>query len=140
MVKDEKIGTWVIRLHMFDSQVTVVEPTAFTVIGRSCLEGYWFDSHCPPGIFLRFNYRPIMFGTVGSLVSSGVFGPSTWVQFSFETLDINRVMTLSKLCPYTCALASQAIHPFESVNWYRQFFGIIVPYAVLGVVKYVADC
>ena len=35
----------------------------------------------------------------------------------------NRVMTLSKLCTYTCALANQVIHPLGVVNWYRQFVG-----------------
>ena len=39
-------------------------------IGRSCSECCGFDSHCPPGSFLRFNSRPIMYGAVDSLVLS----------------------------------------------------------------------
>ena len=37
-----------------------VEALVFIVIGRSCSEGYGFDSHCRAGSFLRFNSRPIM--------------------------------------------------------------------------------
>ena len=38
----------------------LVEALVFIVIGRSCSEGCWFDSHSRPGSFLRFNSRPIM--------------------------------------------------------------------------------
>ena len=45
------------------------------------------NSHCRPGSFLRFNSWPIMYDMVGSLVSSGVLGPSTWVNFPLEPFD-----------------------------------------------------
>ena len=89
-----------------------VEAPAFIVIGRSCLEGCEFDSHCRPYSQLRFNARPVMYGTVGSLASSEILVPSTWTQFPFRAIGFNRVMTLGKLCTYTFALANQAIHPF----------------------------
>ena len=91
--------------------VVSVEALDFIVIGRSCSEGCGFESHCRPGSFLRFNYRPIMYGAVGSLVSSGVLGLSTWVKIPVRASGFDRVMTLSKSCTYTCALANQAIHP-----------------------------
>ena len=57
--------------RMLQAVVAVsVEALVFIVIGRSCSEGCGFDSHCRPGSFLRFNYRPIMYGAVGSLVLS----------------------------------------------------------------------
>ena len=65
-----------------------VEVPAFVVIGRSCLEGCWFDLHCRPGSFLRFNYRPVMYGTVGSLTSNEILGPSIWAQVQLEPLDL----------------------------------------------------
>ena len=86
-----------------------IEALVFIVIGHSCSEGCEFDFHCRPGSFLRFNSRPIMYGTVGSLALSGVLVPSTWVKFP---LKFDRLMTLSKLCMYTCALANQAINLF----------------------------
>ena len=58
------------------------------VIGSSCLEGCGFDCHCRPDSFLRFNSPPVMYGTVGSLASYGVLGPSIWVQFPLEPLDL----------------------------------------------------
>ena len=77
----------------------------FIVIDRSWSEGCGFDSHCRLGSFLIFYSQPIMFGAFDSLVSSGVFGASTWVNFLLELLDF-----FSKLCTYTRALANQAIH------------------------------
>ena len=68
--------------------VVSVEALVFIVIGRSCSEGCGFDSHYRPGSFLRFNYRPIMYGAVGSLVSSRVLSPSTWVKFPLEHLNL----------------------------------------------------
>ena len=50
-----------------------VEAQVFMVIGCSCSKSCGFDSHCLPGSFQRFNFRPIMYVAVGSLVSSGVF-------------------------------------------------------------------
>ena len=72
----------------------------------------WVRFPCRPGSFLRFNSRPVIYGTIGSLASNGVVGPSIWLQFTLEPLDLNHVMTLSKLCTYTYALANQALHPF----------------------------
>ena len=60
-----------------------VEAPAVIAICRSCLEGC--GCH---GSFLRFNSRPLMYGAVGSLASSGVFGPTTWVKFPLEPLDL----------------------------------------------------
>ena len=43
-----------------------------------------------------------------------------------QAVGFNRVMTPSKLCTYTCALANQAIHPFavdKLIPDYRQFVG-----------------
>ena len=60
----------------------------FIVIGRSCSEICGFDSPCRPDSFLRFNSRPIMYGAVGSLVSNGVLGPSTWIKFPLEPFDL----------------------------------------------------
>ena len=69
--------------------VTVsVEAPTFIAIGRSCLDGCGFDSHCRPGSFLRFNSRPVMYGADGSLASSVVLGPSIWVQFPLEPLNL----------------------------------------------------
>ena len=42
----------------------------------------------PTGLFLSFNSGPVMLGAVGSLASSGVLGPSTWVHFPLEPLAI----------------------------------------------------
>ena len=53
-----------------------------------------------------------MNGAVGSLALSGVLSPSTWVKFPLKTFGFDRVMIMSKLYTYTCALANQAIHPF----------------------------
>ena len=82
------------------------------IIGRSCLEGCGFDSHCRPGSFLRFNSRPIMYGAVGSLASCGGLGPVDLSSVSARAVGFNCIMTLSKICTYTCAPANQAIHPF----------------------------
>ena len=40
------------------------------------------------GSFMRFNSRSIMYVAVGSLVSSGVMGPSTWDKFALKPLDL----------------------------------------------------
>ena len=40
----------------------------------------------------------------------------------------NRVMTLSKLCTYTCTLANQAIHPFGVGKLVPAICGVIVLY------------
>ena len=103
------------------TQVTVaisVEAPAFIVIGRSCLEGCGFNSHCRPGSFLRLNSRSVMYNAVGSLASSWILGLSN-CSIPARSAGLNHVMTLSKLCSYTCALANQAIHPF--------MFGKFVP-------------
>ena len=42
-------------------------------------ERLWVRLPLPTGQFLRFNSRPIMYGTVGTLLSSGVLGTSTWL-------------------------------------------------------------
>ena len=69
--------------------VTVsVEALAFIVIGRSCLEGCLFDSHCRPGSFLRFNYRPVMYRASSLMASSVILGPSIWVKFPLEPLNL----------------------------------------------------
>ena len=47
-----------------------VEALVFIVIGRESSEGCGFDSHFQPGSFLKFNYRPIVYGMVGSLILS----------------------------------------------------------------------
>ena len=47
-----------------------VEALVVIVIGSNCSEGCGFDSHCLPGSLLRFNYWPIMYGAIGSLVLS----------------------------------------------------------------------
>ena len=65
-----------------------VEALVFIVIGRRFSEGCGFDFHCRPGSFLRFNSRPIVHGGVGSFLSSGVLGRSTWVIFPLEPLDL----------------------------------------------------
>ena len=65
-----------------------VDAHVFIVIGRSCSEGCGFDSHCRPASFLSFNSRPIMYGAVDSLVSTGVLGHSTWVKFQLKPLDL----------------------------------------------------
>ena len=65
-----------------------VDAPAFIAIGRSCLEGCGFDSHCRPGSFQRTNSRPVIHGAIGSLASSGILGPLTWVQFQLEPLDL----------------------------------------------------
>ena len=44
--------------------------------------------HLPLPHHLRFNSRTEMYLTDGSLASRGVFGPSVWVQFTLEPLDI----------------------------------------------------
>ena len=52
----------------------------------------------------------------------------------------NRVITLNKLWRYTCVLANQAIHPFGFGKLVSVICSwVIVLYAVLGVVKQVAD-
>ena len=40
----------------------------------------------PTGQFSEIYFRPIMYDAFGSLVSSGVLGPSTWVKFQLEPL------------------------------------------------------
>ena len=65
-----------------------VEGLVVIVVCRRCSEVCGFDSHCRSGSFLRFNSRPVMYGAVDSLVSSGVLGPSTWVKFPLEPLDL----------------------------------------------------
>ena len=80
-----------IPICRYNKEVTAavsVDTPAFIAIGRSCLEGCGFDSHCRSGSFLRFNYRPVIHGAVGSLASSGILGPSTWVHFPLEPLDL----------------------------------------------------
>ena len=47
-----------------------VEALVVIIIDRSCSECCGYDFHCRPGSFLRFNSRPIMYRTVGSLVLS----------------------------------------------------------------------
>ena len=68
------LAAFLISLFPFASIYAVVavsvEALDFIVIGCSCLEGYRFDSHYRPESFLRFNYEPIIFGAVGSLVLS----------------------------------------------------------------------
>ena len=97
-----------------------VEAPAFIAIGRSFLKGCGFDSHCRPGSFLRNNSRPVMYGAVGSLASSGVLGPFDLGSIPTRAFGFNRVMTLSKLRMYTCALANKLSIPSGSVNCYRQ--------------------
>ena len=53
-----------------------------------------------------------MYGAVGSLTSSGHLGLVDLGSVPARAAGFNRVMTLSKLYTYTCALANQAIHPF----------------------------
>ena len=65
-----------------------LEALVFIVIGRSYSEGCGFDSHCRPGVFFIFTSWPIMYGAVGAVVSSGVLGPSTWVKFPLEPLNL----------------------------------------------------
>ena len=52
-----------------------------------------------------------MWGTVGSLTSSDILGPSTWVQFPLDPLDLF-VQLLSASYVYTFVLANQTIHRF----------------------------
>ena len=73
-----------VKVMIYKTVDLSVEAPAFIVIDRSCLEDCGFDSHCRSGSFLRFNSRPVMYGAVVSLASSGVLGPST----SLEPLDL----------------------------------------------------
>ena len=65
-----------------------VEVPSFIVIGRSSLEGCGFDSSLPTGQFSRFNTRPVMYDTVGSLASSEILDASTWAQFPLAPLNL----------------------------------------------------
>ena len=98
-----------------------VEASAFIAIDRNSREGFEFDSHCRPGSFLRFNSWPVIYDAVGSLASCEVFGSVDLGSIPARAIGFNRVITLSKLCTYTCALDNQAIHPSGSVN--LQFIG-----------------
>ena len=74
-------------IHIKAVVAVSVETLVFIVIGRSCSEGCGFDSHCRPGSFLRFNFRPIMYGAVGSLGIESVFDTTTSVHFLLVPLD-----------------------------------------------------
>ena len=83
------------------------------VIGRSCLEDGGFDSHCRTGSFLIFNSRAYN-------VRRGWFVGIEWGLVPVDlgsiparATSLNRVLTLSKLFTYTCALAYQAMHLLE---------------------------
>ena len=63
--------SWEVFTLLIQAVVAVsVEALVFILIGHSCSEGCGFDSHCRPDSFLRFHYRPIMYGEVDSLVFS----------------------------------------------------------------------
>ena len=63
-------------------------------------------------------------------------GPVDLGSIPARAIGFNRVMTLSKLYTYTCALANQAIHPFGVGKLVQaKLLGVIVLFAVLGVVK-----
>ena len=64
-----------------------------------------------------------MYGAVGSLASSEVFGPVDLESGSARAAGFNRVMILSKLCMYTSALANQGIHPFVFGKLVQAIFG-----------------
>ena len=74
-----------------------------------------------------------MYGAVGSLASSGTLGPSIWVQFPLEPLDlIVKWLWASYVRSYMLYLTKLSI-PSGSVNWYRQFVGGNNAYAMMGV-------
>ena len=57
-------------ISLFSVMAISVEALDFIVIGRSCSEGFRFDSHYRVESFLRFNSQPIIYGAVGSFVLS----------------------------------------------------------------------
>ena len=67
-----------------------------------------------------------MYGAVGSLVSSlGTFDLGFILARAF---GFDRVMTLSKSCTYTHALANPAIHPLGVGKFVSaKFVGVIIP-------------
>ena len=67
-------GTWSCLTFMLwgIAMAFLVEALVLIVIGRSCSESCWFDSHNRPGSFLRFNYRPIMLSPYYATWNKGV--------------------------------------------------------------------
>ena len=98
----------------------------FIDIDCSCSEGCGFDFYYRPGSFYRdiiislyFMARLVHWYLVGSWGPRiGLNSPTSLWIWSWD-----RVMTLNKLCTYTCALANQAIHPLRVGKLVPQFVG-----------------
>ena len=84
------------------NQTLIYRGRFFIVIGRRL----WVRLSLKTGQFsTRFNYRSIMYATVGSLASSEILGPSTWVECPLEPLDLIVLRQGQVICTYTWTIA-----------------------------------